>query len=508
MFDGVPPKSKTRTLKVADLFCGAGGSSTGAQRALRRLGYETDLLCVNHWPVAIETHRRNHPEARHYCQDIDTVRPHLVVPEGRLDLLMASPTCTHHSRARGGKPTSDQQRMDPWHVITWLTELRVRCLIIENVPEFIRWGPVDARSGRPVKSRDGEYFLRWVETIRGLGFRVDWRVLNAADYGDATTRERFFLIARSDKKPLRWPEPTHGREPGTGDLLGGPLQRWRAARDIIDWSIRGKSIFGRKVPLKPKTMARIYAGAVKLGWPEVFLVVLRQHMDGQSIDGPLPAITAGGTHIGLAQTFILSRQGGGSARSVDEPTPCQVAKHSHVLIAPYYGSGSGETCRSVDEPLPTCTTKARFGMVMPITHACGGNRARDAETDPLPTITTANRGELAFIAAAFGERPGQQPRVHSLDAPCPTICADGRVQLVEPDLDHIDILFRMLEPHELAAAMGFSGQEVSYEFVGTKTDAIRQIGNAVPVNTAAALVGALMSDSSSDLRRVRAGGER
>lgn len=105
-----------RKILVADLLCGAGGSSTGAARALAELGLEMDLVCVNHWPTAIETHRRNHPEARHYVQDIATVRPHLLVPEGYLDLLMASPTCTHHSVARGGKPTSDQQRSDPWHI--------------------------------------------------------------------------------------------------------------------------------------------------------------------------------------------------------------------------------------------------------------------------------------------------------------------------------------------------------------------------------------------------------
>jgi len=116
-----------RKMLVADLLCGAGGSSTGCARALAELGLEMDLVCVNHWPVAIETHRKNHPEARHYVQDISTVRPHLIVPEGYLDLLMASPTCTHHSVARGGKPTSDQQRSDPWHIITWLTELRVNC---------------------------------------------------------------------------------------------------------------------------------------------------------------------------------------------------------------------------------------------------------------------------------------------------------------------------------------------------------------------------------------------
>jgi DNA (cytosine-5)-methyltransferase 1 len=142
-----------RKILVADLLCGAGGSSTGCQRALEDMGLKMELVCVNHWGVAIETHKKNHPEARHYVQDIATVRPHLLVPEGYLDLLMASPTCTHHSVARGGKPTSDQQRSDPWHIITWLTELRVKRLIIENVWEFCGWGPVDPRTGKPIPAR-------------------------------------------------------------------------------------------------------------------------------------------------------------------------------------------------------------------------------------------------------------------------------------------------------------------------------------------------------------------
>lgn len=175
----------SRKILVADLLCGAGGSSTGCSRALAELGLKMELVCVNHWGVAIETHKKNHPEARHYCQDISTVRPHIVVPEGYLDLLMASPTCTHHSVARGGKPTSDQQRSDPWHIVTWLTELRVKRIVIENVWEFIGWGPVDPRTGKPIKARKGEYFRAWIETIRRLGFDPEWRRLNAADFGDA-----------------------------------------------------------------------------------------------------------------------------------------------------------------------------------------------------------------------------------------------------------------------------------------------------------------------------------
>lgn len=566
MFDLAPaasPPQKLRTALVADLFCGAGGSSTGARRALERRGYRMELVAVNHWDRAIETHSANHPDARHYCQDVNAVKPADVVPEGKLDLLMASPTCTYHSRARGGKPISDQGRMDPWAVVHWCTELRVKRLLVENVPEFVEWGPIDLRSGRPIKRRKGEYFRAWIAALKAAGFRLDWHVLNAADFGDATTRERFFLIARSDGKRLVWPEPTHSKT-GCGDLLG-PRQKWRAARDIIDWSIQGRSIFNRKRPLSPKTLARIYAGAVKFRWPEPFLVILRNHMDAQSIDEPLPTLCAGGGHIGLAEPFFLNRHGGstrahrlgdpvptvtgsgagypcqpfvanlahsgsdasrckaigeplqtlharggshgliesfvlsqhagGAPRSVTEPIPGMTAAGAHALIAPYYGSGSGETCGTPASPLPTVTTKARFGLVMPITHSGDRGRARSLE-EPLPTITGAHRGELACIVAAFGERPGQDPRVHSIDEPTPTICASGRIQLAEAigTAPAHDIRFRMLDPKELARAMGFDDANAAYEFRGNKTEITKQIGNAVPVNLATALVSALMRD--------------
>lgn len=638
--------SKAKKMLVADLLCGAGGSSTGAQRALKELGLEMELVCLNHWPTAIDTHQRNHPEARHYVQDISTVRPHIIVPEGYLDLLMASPTCTHHSVARGGKPTSDQQRSDPWHIITWLTELRVKRIIIENVWEFCGWGPVDPKTGKPIKERKGEYFHAWIETIKRLGFEPEWRKLNAADYGDATTRQRFILMARSDGRKVSWPMPTHRKRDEVNVDLFSALQPWRPAREIIDWSIKGKSIFGRKKALAPKTLARIYAGALKFGWPEPYLVILRRHMDGRGLDEPLPALATAG-HVALAEPvvvrsnmhgrkspgarsagdplptittdggiavaepvimngrkgnhakrvsidpvptldtkggvwlaepmvlsqhssgvarstkdplptlttggagaeehpgcarpmlvtvahgndasekdpntrrshslddplgtihgdgsayavvepFVLSRHADGTARSVEEPTPTQVAKHSHLLITSYYGAS--QTAGSGDDPLPTVTTKDRFGIVVPVTHSDGSNRARDVEIDPLPTLTTANRGELAFITAQHGEREGQAPRVHDLGEPAPTIAATGHVDLVEPGVGY-DILFRMLEPHELAAAMGFNTEESTYEFAGTKTDKIKQIGNAVSVSKMKACVGAIMADAAPKRRQ-------
>lgn len=646
-------------LLVADLFCGAGGSSTGARRALEARGLTMRLVAVNHWPIAVETHQRNHPDAQHYCVDVYKTRPRDAIPGGRLDLLMASPTCTFHSRARGGKPISRDQkrgRMTPTQVVRWCTELDVRVLLVENVPEFVEWGPVHGehaptlprclaagcRERRPCRWRKGVYFRPWVRRLERLGFVIEHRVLNAADHGDATTRRRFFLLGRRDGVPIRWPAPTHSR-------TGGALPRWRAARAVIDWKLRGRSIFGRKKPLSAKTLMRIYAGAVKFRWPEPFLVILRQHMTAQSIDGPLPAICAAGNHIGVAQPvarppaqgtfvfgnrennvardpdaeplpgmttahgggiavatpivtpyygpskngkprasrgvdeplatqgtenrfglaepviapyygqskpqsvdapvlslsgcnhmglaepvvlrtnmhksnaacvrsadrdplptittdgglgvaepFILSQGAGGAPRSVADPVPTIPTEGAHSFVAPYYGTA---TCRSVEDPLPTQGTKDRFGLVIPVTHEDASMRARSLE-DPLPAVTGAPRGELAVIVASHGERPGQTPRFHSVDEPAPAICATGRVDLAQgvtrESPPEYDILFRMLEPHELAAAMGFSDEETSYEFVGNKTEVTRQIGNACPVHQIEALIGAQFEPAAKE----------
>lgn len=565
---------------VADLFCGAGGSSTGAAQAFNELGIEMELVCLNHWETAIETHRRNHEHARHYIQDIAVARPAEIVPEGYLDLLMASPTCTYHSVARGGKPTSDQQRSDPWHIITWLTELRVKRLIIENVWEFCGWGPVDPETGKPIKERKGEYFYAWIETIKRLGFDPEWRKLNAADFGDATTRQRFILMARSDGYRVRWPMPTHKKRQEAKSELFENARPWRPAREIIDWSIKGRSIFNRKKPLAPKTLARIYAGAIKHRWPQPFVVVLRNHMAAQGIDIPLPTITATGQHIGIAEPvivnmkgkskssgvadplptqtahaphlyaaeaivlsqhnsgsprtthdplptvttggagtserpgcarpmlvepFVLSQASCGSPRSVNEPLPTSTTGGrggAHTLIAPFYGSGSGETCTNTTEPLPTVTTKDRFGIVVPVTHSQGGNGSRSVE-EPLQTVTTAKGGEFAVVLPVTHD--GGLNRVQGVSQPLPTITGANRgelavVESISCDSGELrgelefDILFRMLEPHELALAMGFE----NYEFAGTKTQKVKQIGNAVSVRKLKACVHALMSDEAPD----------
>ena len=544
---GKKPK-KLKTVKVADLFCGAGGTSSGMMRAAKALGLDYDLVCVNHWPTAIATHSKNHPKARHYCQDLAAVRPEEAVPEGMLDLLTASPTCTFHSRARGGKPTTDQQRMDPWHVVTWIHSLRVKRLLIENVPEFVEWGPISLVDGKPIPSRKGEYFRNWLRALRGAGFKVEWRIVVCADLGDATTRTRFFLMGRSDGKKIRWPEAEYSKD-GVGDLFGTGAKKWRSARDhVIDWSLKGRSIFGRKIPLKPKTLRRIAAGVRKDGGPlapsylrmiaqllrdtsyqkpkdeglkleiaaeletqaetletaaaaGASVVILRNNCDVSSVDEPVPTLTAGGTHIGLseykAEPFIVNRHGeNGSDRIhfTDEPMPTATCRGAGYLAVPesfMIGQHGGAVPRPVGDPVPTIAGAGAISLSTPslivVNHgdSSKGGRPPHSVDEPLPTVVaTDSRFHLVETAAA-GVDLSDPAVIEGLRA--------KRLVLINGVLHMLDISFRMLEPVELARAMSFDDEDYRYEFTGTKTEITKQIGNSVPVRTATALISALLS---------------
>lgn len=407
-------------IHAADLFCGAGGSSTGLRRVADALGARLELTAVNHWPKAVETHAANHPDARHVCESLDSVDARKVTG-GKLDLLWASPECTHHSTARGGKPIADQSRSTAWHVLRWAEALRPKYVIVENVPEFATWGPLGANL-RPLQSRKGQTFLAWRHGLESLGYTVEHRVLNAADYAAATSRRRLFVVARLDggrqRGPIPWPVSTHAQS-GTRSLFSD-VQPWRGAREIIDWSERGTSIVGRKKPLAPNTLRRIAAGARKFWGMELepFLVAMEHGGRVLDINQPIPTITtAKGGAFGIVEPFLLGQQSGAEGRPVSQPAPTVATTGAISLIEPFLVTfyGSGVNVESVREPLRTVTTKDRFGLVQPA---------------------------------------------------------------------QLDITFRMLKPHELAAAMGFPS---AYQFAGTRTDAVRMIGNAVEVNQAAAL---------------------
>ncbi len=445
----------TTQIQIADLFCGAGGTSTGCILAARELGLDISLLAINHWQIAVETHRRNHPWARHLCADLGSVDPNRVVPAGCLRLLVASPECTHHSIARGGKPRNDQSRASAWHVLHWAERLRIENILIENVAEFQTWGPLGA-NGQPDKSRKGQTYRAFLNALESLGYQVQSRVLNAADYGDATTRRRLFIQARRGQAPI-WPDPTHS---GT----------WRAAREIIDWSCKGESIFRRKRQLSANTMRRIEAGLRKFGG-EPFLTILNGTDKSQlpstarSCGSPLPTQTTNG-HIALCQPFIiqLCHSGGDRVRTLNDPLPTIPAGHRGecALVEPfivgYHDDRKAKPrVHSINNPLPTQTTENRFALCEPfLTKYYGSAKSAQSVREPLDTVTTKER-----------------------------------FALVQPQTDgyQMDILFRMLQPHELASAMGFD----DYEFSGNKTEKVRQIGNAVPVHLAKALCKAILA---------------
>lgn len=438
--------------RIADLFCGAGGESTGIVQAVGAMGERYDLAAVNHWDIAMATHERNHPNARHFCASLEQLNPvEVFEARDKLDLLWASPECTHHSNARGGRPRSNQSRVSSWLVLKWLSELYVRRVIIENVPEFVNWGPLGA-NGMPMISRRGATFEAFVAALRSLGYRVEWQVLCAADYGDPTTRRRFFLQAVRGTGRIEWPAHTHTEQPG---LFGA--QPWIPAREIIDWSIRGESIVNRRRPLAPATLRRIESGIRKYWgeWAEPFLVVLRGTGDTRPIGRPLPAVTAGGNHLGLVQPFLV----------------------------PFYGERRGQTPRThgVTDPVPTIPASAsKFGVVEPfVLHQFTPGRPRSIN-EPVPTVTAKSGHGLVepFLIHYYGTAGAEPIRI-----PLATVTTRDRFALIEGSAA-LDITFRMLQPHELARAQGFP---LEYWFAGGRTDQVRQIGNAVPVNTARAL---------------------
>lgn len=475
---------KRPLIKAVDLFAGAGGASTGLVRACRDLGYSLDLLAINHWPIAVETHGKNHPNVVHLCEAVervDPLQPQFIDPKssrvfkntGRFNLLLAGPECTHHSTARGGRPVNEQSRASAWHILKWAQELYIDTILIENVPEFATWGPIGA-NGRPLKSKKGETFRAFLEALRSLGYRVDYKILNAADYGDPTTRKRLFILAKRGNNQVAWPVPTHSR---TAELtLFGDRQRWNTARDkVIDWSIKGKNIFDRPKPLRPATMLRIIAGLEKFGGLKLkpFLRLLRVNCTRTFSAEQIIAV-AGCVQISLddekigtvilfafllrvarladtfmeedavrsavgtpLEPFLIVLRNNVDAMSVNEPMSTVVGAGQHhalvdaTLVAMEHGG------RSLDpqSPLPTITTAkgGAFGVAEAVlVHTTHGGRENSVDA-PIPTITCAHRGEIGLAEGyLLGQQSGAVLRPAS--EPTPTIAAGGAVALVEPFL--------------------------------------------------------------------------
>ena len=450
---------------IVDMFCGAGGESCGIKQAADAANLDISMYAINHWEQAIETHQANFPAAEHICRDIQDINPSDIIPGRRVALLWASPACTHFSVARGGKPCDNQSRITPFTVLDWIDKLTVDRVIIENVPEFQSWGPLDPKTLRPIHEAKGETFTAFTNMIRGLGYSVDWKVLNAADYGAPTTRRRLFIqaVRTGCDKSIIWPEATHTKLSPNQTLTAMPS--WVPARDIIDWSLPTKIIDERTKPLAENTMKRILCGIEKY-WGD------------------------------YAKPFLIRYNGGENrVHSIDEPLPVLDTSNRYGLIQPlimHIGqtSSKGRT-RSIDEPLATVVTKEEACLIEPLfipQHSCGEVRPT---TGPLSTIAT--KGAIGLVEPLIMEYYGNGG-CHPISKPLPTITTNDRFALISQE--NVRLGFRMLKPHELAAAQSFPRD---YIFTGSRADVVKQIGNAVCPKMSMALTTGYMQELAKDV---------
>jgi DNA (cytosine-5)-methyltransferase 1 len=474
---------------IVDLFAGGGGVSIALERACKR---PVDVA-INHNPIALAVHKANHPRTRHLVTDIYSpeAEPKRVCGSRHVSDLWASPDCTHHSNARGGKPIEKDTRFLAWVILDWARIKRPDRIFMENVPEFLSWGPLflsGPRKGEKDPSRAGETFDQFVGQLELLGYKVEWRIQFACDYGAPTRRRRLFLIARCDGEPIVWPEPTHG--PGR--------LPYRTAAECIDWSIPGRSIFGRKRPLAENTMWRIAQGLRRF----VF-----ETDDPFIIEVPTGLVAP-----------VLQHSGNGErptqrARVYDlkEPLGTIMAtgqKHALVMayLAKYFGDphrkmgGGIVTGSDLREPIGTITARDHHALAaVTLAHLRGGVADHPGCADvrqPMPTITASGTHVaqvMAFLTAYYSQdhAPGHG---QSLNQPLRTITTRQRLGLVTvrgQDYQITDITLRMLKAPELLRGQ-FGQYAAGYDLSAAKTqeDQVLLIGNSVSPEHAEKIIAA------------------
>ena len=522
-------------LLYIDLFCGAGGTSTGVERAT----FHGDkcakvIACVNHDANAIASHAANHTDALHFTEDIRTLelsplvahteRLRLLHPDAYL-VLWASLECINFSKAKGGMPRNPDSRTLAEHLFRYIEALRPDYIQIENVEEFMSWGDLD-ENGHPISKDKGKSYVSWVNNVCKYGYYFDWRILNAADYGAYTSRKRFFGQFALHGLPIAFPKATHAKCTANYKHSLFPddtIKPWKPVREVLDLHDEGDSIFGRKKPLVEKTLERIYAGLIKFvaGGKDAFIVKYNS-MNGKtgkyvapSIDEPCPTI-ATQNRLGVAKVQFLSKQYGGDPAgkniSVEEPAGTITCRDHHAFVSAHYGNGFNT---SVDAPAPTLTCKDRLGLVTSnflVNEYSGGGQTSDIDK-PCPALLSNPKQKVVsaqyLMSQQFANKGG------SIDKPCFTLIArmdkmppylvstkDGlAIEVYETDSPATiqikefmalygiaDIRMRMLRIPELKRIMGFPED---YTLIGTQTEQKKFIGNAVEVNMARVLCEAL-----------------
>lgn len=414
---------------IVDNFAGGGGASTGIELACGR----PVTIAINHDPDAILLHRTNHPYTEHLQASVWDVDPEQVVRGRKVGLAWFSPDCKHFSKAKGAALVDRNIRGLAWIALRWAGTVRPDVILLENVEEFVTWGPV--RKGKPVKSKAGQTFRKWKQQLEELGYTVEYRVLVAADYGAPTTRKRFVLAARCDGRPIVWPERTHAPR-NSPETKAGRLKPWRSAAEIIDWSIPGYSIFQSKEeikrefgvtvvrPLAENTLRRVIRGVdkftLKSGAP--FLVPTGYgERQGQAprvhdIDKPVPTVVGAGKHnvcVPVIAPYLAEcdHAGSGHIADVTEPYKTITAKHTGGVVAPVliqYHTEQTENVRAngLEAPINTVDASNRYGFVSAnlVEYYTAGGRPLDISA-PMHTVTSHDRE--ALVAAQIAEFKGQ-----------------------------------------------------------------------------------------------------
>lgn len=411
-----------------DLFCGAGGTSTGIHLANAKNVFVA--ACVNHWFKAIKTHMLNHPNTLHFTEDItdfNVVRQlQYLVDELRKEFpnckikIWASLECTNFSKAKGGQPRNADSRSLAEHMPMYMA-LNPDVFWFENVREFMAWGPLD-ENGKPISNKNGIDYLAWIDRMKSFGYNFDYKILNAADYGSCQSRERLFIQFPKKGIPFSWPEQTHSKKGSDGALFDIP--KWKPVKEILDFENLGNSIFERKKPLSDKTIDVIMKGLVKVMNEKEF-----SFMHG------------------------------------------------------YYGNG--DNYYSINNPSGTLTTKDRFALFTIIFNQYKTGNTSSPNTVIGSATTVPKNNILTFIM-----NPSHGGHCTLTDNSSPTVIArqdKAPLYLLSAIMEKygiVDIKMRMLTIEELLQIQGFPKD---YKLEGTKTEQKKQIGNAVDVNMAKAL---------------------
>lgn len=494
---------------IVDLFCGAGGTTTGfAQAQLDGNDVAKVIACVNHDPKAIKSHWQNHPDVKHFEEDIRTLDLTGLIavvnywrerhPDAYL-ILWASLECTNFSKAKGGLPRNADSRSLADHLHRYAEALKPDYVQTENVVEFMSWGPLDDK-GKPISRKNGQDFERWKSEMNAHGYYNDWKELNSANFGAFTSRNRLFGCFARTGLPIVWPQPTHAKNPIKETTFNGSLQKWKAVKEVLDFSDEGESIFNRSIPLVDKTLERIYAGLIKFV-AKGDKAFISKYFSGR----PAGKVIAAQAAIGLIQAEFLSAYygNGDNCSSVENPCPVIPTKDRFQLVKPKFfidkHFGTSAQNQSIHAPAGTIlpTDKHRLVEVVPFIMDTQFTNAPRSIEEPAGVIT-ANRKHHYLINPSWGGNLG------SIEQPCCVVVArqdksplyfvqvdSGKVQIAIYDTDSeimikikqfmvayglIDIKMRMLRVNELLKIQGFPA---GYQLYGNQADQKKFIGNSV-----------------------------